>query len=75
MNEIVRYLFFVSVRYFKRSALFFSIELFALFVNDLKINVSLRSLTEGSVNSQKLPFFNGTLPSPRCSGYTRIQGN
>ena len=64
INEMVRYLFFVSVRYFKRSVLFFINELF-VFINELKINVSLRSLTESSINFQKLPFVNGTLPSAR----------
>ena len=72
MNEIVRCLFLVPVRYFKRSVLFFIKERLVSFVNELKINVSFRSLTESSVNFQKLPFVNGTLPSPK---YTAVPGS
>ena len=42
---------------------FFINELFVSFVKELKINYSLRSITESSVNFQKLPLVNGTLPS------------
>ena len=49
MNEVVRYLILVSVRYFKRSALFIN-ERFVSFVKELKINVSFHSLTESTVN-------------------------
>ena len=61
-NEIVRYLFLVSIRYFKRSVFCFNKQ-FVFFVNKLKINGYFCSLTESSVIFQKLPFVNGTLPS------------
>ena len=61
INEIAHYLFLVYVCYFKRS--FFINELFVSFVNELKINGTFRLLTESSVNFQKLPFVNATLPS------------
>ena len=47
---------------------FFINKLFVSFVNELKINVSLWSLIESSINFQKLTFVNGTLPSPRYVG-------
>ena len=60
--EVVRYLFLVSVRYIKHSVHFF--KQFVLFINELTINGSFRSLTESSVNLQKLSLVNGILPSP-----------
>ena len=75
INEIVRYLFSVSVRYFKRSDLLFH-ERFGSFVNELKINDSFRLITESSFDFQKLSFVNETLPSPTpnrsTSGVSRI---
>ena len=60
---MVCYLFLVSFRFFKRSVFFIN-EQFVSFFNALQINVSFYSLTERSVNFQKLPFVNGTLHSP-----------
>ena len=57
IEEIFSCLILVSVRYFKRSVLFIN-ERFVLFVNELKINVSVCSLTFRLFSN------NGTLPSP-----------
>ena len=48
----------------------FFFKLLTRFVNVLKINGFLRSLTDTSVNFRKPPFVNGTLPSPKfLTGY------
>ena len=68
-NEIVCYLFLVSVRYVKVHSFVFN-ERFVSFVIELKMKGSFRSLTESSVNFLKLSFVNGTLPSPILYMYT-----